>query len=107
MTEKIILQIIKDNKIISDKKYKSLLALSKDYPNIAYHQWREIYMNNQKDKPRKLQKVNLYLSSQFKVIDNPEFYNKFIQNSVESPVIAAECAVPDPHQSNTLEEIQV
>lgn len=80
---KIILQSINNmGEISNEKQYRSLLALHKDNSNIEYYQWREIYMNNKKAKPRKLQSVNLFLSQNYKIIDNPEYLNKFkiIQN---------------------------
>ena len=87
---KIILQSLNNKgEINNEKEYRSLLALHKDNSNIEYYQWREIYMNNKKTKPRKLQSVNLFLSQNYRVIDNPEFLNKFtIKQNDESEQLA-------------------
>lgn len=90
-SEKLILEIIeKDNIII--KKYKSLLELSRDFPNIPYHNLRGIYLNKIKENKTgikgKLRIVNNILNNKFKIYDNPEYLNRFKQNEKDSqPVI--------------------
>jgi hypothetical protein len=90
---KIILQYIKQNKT---REYKSLKALALDFSNIEYHQLREIYLMSMGKTKRKLQKFNLQLYENIRIIDNPEYYKSIIQN--EEPLATVElCVEPLSH----------
>jgi hypothetical protein len=84
---KLILQYIKDNKT---KEYKSLMALSKDFPDVNYSQLREIYLMSMGKTKRKLQKFNASLYENIRIIDNPEYYKSFIQSEA-LPEVVVEC----------------
>ena len=93
-SEKLILEIIEENNIIIIKKYKSLLELSRDYPDIPYHNLRGIYLNKMKEDisgvKGKLRIVNNILNNRYKIYDNPDYLNRFKQNEKDLlPVIVA------------------
>jgi hypothetical protein len=75
MKNKLILQFVKDDIITKNKEYKSIMAISKDFPEIEYHQLREIYLISTKKVIRKLQKFNANLYNKIRIIDNPDYYN--------------------------------
>jgi hypothetical protein len=98
---KLILQYIKDNKT---KEYKSMMALSKDFPDVNYSQLREIYLMSTGKTKRKF---NASLYENIRIIDNPEYYKSFIQSEA-LPEVVAECVEPlFHHQQYKEEEIQV
>jgi hypothetical protein len=98
---KLILQYIKQNKT---KEYKNMTALSKDFSYVEYHQLREIYLMSMGKTKRKLQKFNLELYENIRIIDNPEYYKSIIQ-SEGLPEVAAECVEPlSHHQQCTSQE---
>jgi hypothetical protein len=74
MKNKLILQFV-ENDIIKNKEYKNLMAVSKDFPDIEYHQLREIYLMSVGKTNRKLQKFNAILYGQIKIFDNPNYYD--------------------------------
>jgi hypothetical protein len=74
---KLILQYIKDNKT---KEYKNMMEVSRDFPDVQYCQLREIYFMSMGKTKRKLQKFNLQLYENIRIIDNPNYYKNVIQN---------------------------
>ena len=80
--EKIILEIIDNDKQILIKKYKSLLNMSKDYPNIPYNNIRMVYLDYKKelktDIKTKSRTVKQLIKNKFKIYDNPEYLERFI-----------------------------
>jgi hypothetical protein len=86
---KLILQYIKDNKT---KEYKNMMELSRDFPDVQYFQLREIYLMSMGKTKRKLQKFNLQLYENIRIIDNPNYYKNVIQNEELPEVVAGtEC----------------
>ena len=82
--EKIIFEI-KEDDLITIKKYKSILEISKDFPNIPYHNLRGLYkygikksIQEQTGKTAKLRIVNAMLNKKYKVYDNPIYINSII-----------------------------
>ena len=79
--EKIIFEI-KEDDLITIKKYKSILEISKDFPNIPYHNLRGLYKYginlNTPGKIAKLRIVNAMLYKKYKVYDNPIYINSII-----------------------------
>ena len=76
--EKIILEIIDINNEILIKKYKSILQVSKEYPNIPYYNLRRMYLNEKKQLKNKTGQINKKIQNNFKIYDNPEFINMLI-----------------------------
>ena len=83
--EKIIFEIKEDDDLITIKKYKSIFEISKDFPNIPYHNLRGLYIygNNlrtqaQTGKTAKLRIVNAMLNKKYKVYDNPIYINSIV-----------------------------
>ena len=76
--EKIILEIIDINNEILIKKYKSILQVSKEYPNIPYYNLRRMYLNEKKQLKNKTGQINKLISNNFKIYDNPEYINMLI-----------------------------
>ena len=80
--EKIILEIIDNDKQIIIKKFKSILNISKAYPSIPYNNLRMLYLDNKKEVELniiiKSRTVNQLLKSRFKIYDNPEYLDRFI-----------------------------
>ena len=82
--EKIIFEI-KEDDLITIKKYKSILEISKDFPNIPYHNLRGLYKYGIKlstqektGKKAKLCIVNAMLNNKYKVYDNPIYISSII-----------------------------
>lgn len=90
---KIILEI-NENNVITYKKYESVLKISKDplYNFASYDNWRALYLGHKKQlktgNPVKYRDGNLILSKKYKVYDNVEYLNRFIQTDGVQPVIA-------------------
>ena len=80
--EKIIVEFIDNNDQLIIKKYKSILNLSKAYPNIPYNNLRMIYLDNKKEVQfniiTKSRSPNQLLKNKFKIYDNPEYLDRFI-----------------------------
>ena len=80
--EKIILEIIDNDQQIMINKYKSIVNLSKAYPNIPYNNLRMIYLDNKKEVElnirTKSRSPNQLLKNKFKIYDNPEYLDRFI-----------------------------
>ena len=53
----------------TEKEYKSLKAIQKDYPSYDYHQLRQIYLQSTSKQPRKMHPRNIELFKQIKIID--------------------------------------
>ena len=79
--EKIIFEI-KEDDLITIKKYKSILEISKDFPNIPYHNLRGLYKYginlSTPGKTAKLRIVNAMLNKKYKVYDNPIYISSII-----------------------------
>ena len=82
--EKIIFEI-KEDDLITIKKYKSILEISKDFPNIPYHNLRGLYKyginlstQEKTGKTAKLRIVNAMLNKKYKVYDNPIYISSII-----------------------------
>jgi len=54
------------------KKYKSLKLIERDYPQIPYHNLREIYLYSTQRKMRKLHGYNAKLYEKFRIVDDDE-----------------------------------
>ena len=76
--EKIILEIIDINNEIVIKKYKSVMQISTEYPNIPYYNLRRMYLNEKKQLKNKTGKIKKTIQNNFKIYDNPEFVNMLI-----------------------------
>ena len=76
--EKIILEIIDINNEILIKKYKSVMQISTEYPNIPYYNLRRMYLNEKKQLKNKTGKIKKTIQNNFKIYDNPEFVNMLI-----------------------------
>ena len=76
--EKIILEIIDINNEIVIKKYKSVMQISTEYPNIPYYNLRRMYLNEKKQLKNKTGKIKKTIQNNFKIYDNPEFINMLI-----------------------------
>ena len=78
--EKIILEIIDINNEILIKKYKSIMQISNEYPNIPYYNLRRMYLNEKKKLKNKTGqiKINKMIKNNFKIYDNPEYINMLI-----------------------------
>ena len=80
--EKIIVEFIDNNDQLIIKKYKSILNLSKAYPNIPYNNLRMIYLDYKKEVNfnivTKSRSPNQLLKNKFKIYDNPEYLDRFI-----------------------------
>ena len=76
--EKIILEIIDSNNEIVIKKYKSVMQISTEYPNIPYYNLRRMYLNEKKQLKNKTGKIKKTIQNNFKIYDNPEFVNMLI-----------------------------
>ena len=76
--EKIILEIIDINNEIVIKKYKSVMQISNEYPNIPYYNLRRMYLNEKKKLKNKTGQINKRIQNNFKIYDNPEFINMLI-----------------------------
>ena len=80
--EKIILEIIDNDQQMIIKKYKSILNLSKAYPNIPYDNLRMIYLDKKREVQlnikTKRRDANQLLKNRFKIYDNPEYLQRFI-----------------------------
>ena len=72
MTKKLILEITNTDGNVTKTTYlKGLKSISKDYPQIEYHQLRAIYMHHNKIENSKLQSFNRQLYSNYKIYDVP------------------------------------
>ena len=72
MTKKLILEITNTDGNVTKTTYlKGLKSISKDYPQIEYHQLRAIYMHHNKIENSKLQSFNSQLYSKYKIYDVP------------------------------------
>ena len=72
MTNKLILEITHPDGNITKTTYlKGLKSISKDYPQLEYHQLRAIYMHHNKIVESKLQLFNRQLLSKYKIYDVP------------------------------------
>ena len=72
MTKKLILEITNTDGNVTKTTYlKGLKSISKDYPQIEYHQLRAIYMHHNKIENSKLQSFNRQLYSKYKIYDVP------------------------------------
>lgn len=72
MTKKLILEITHPDGNITKTTYlKGLKSISKDYPQLEYHQLRAIYMHHNKIVESKLQLFNRQLLSKYKIYDVP------------------------------------
>ena len=76
--EKIIIEIIDINNEIVIKKYKSVMQISTEYPNIPYYNLRRMYLNEKKQLKNKTGKIKKTIQNNFKIYDNPEFVNMLI-----------------------------
>lgn len=66
---KLILTIINENGEKIETFHKSLKDIEKQYPQIAYHSLREIYLYSSGKKQRKLHKFNLQLIEKMTIKD--------------------------------------
>jgi hypothetical protein len=72
MTKKLILEITHPDGNITKTTYlKGLKSISKDFPQLEYHQLRAIYMHHNKIVESKLQLFNRQLLSKYKIYDVP------------------------------------
>ena len=76
--EKIILEIIDINNEILIKKYKSIMQISNEYPNIPYYNLRRMYLNEKKKLKNKTGQINKRIQNNFKIYDNPEYLDMLI-----------------------------
>ena len=83
LSNKKIIFVIKEDDLITIKKYKSILEISKDFPNIPYHNLRGLYniklsTQEKTGKKAKLRIVNAMLNNKYKVYDNPIYISSII-----------------------------
>jgi hypothetical protein len=74
MCNKFIVEILKDNVVISKTEYKNLKAIAADYTNIEYHQLYQIYKQSIGITGRKQQKFGIIKH----IYNNMRIYNNFI-----------------------------
>jgi hypothetical protein len=67
--KKLILTIINEKGEKTETFYKSLKEIEKAYPQIAYHNLREIYLHSSGKKQRKLHNFNLKLIEKMSIKD--------------------------------------
>ena len=73
MTNKITVEFINNGIIEEVKTFKSLMELSKSYPQYEYHQLRQVYLfTNNKTTTKKLQK-NANLLNVMKIYDSDKY----------------------------------
>ena len=67
---KLILNLLKDGQVEKSKNYKSLKEIQKDFPEIEYHQLREIYLFSTGRKVRNLHGYNKTLLEMIQIVDD-------------------------------------
>ena len=64
---KLILEILDNGSVVSSKEYKSLREIHREYPQMEYHQLREIYLYCTGQIQRKMHPFNKQLLSQINI----------------------------------------
>ena len=66
---KLIVELLDNGAVISTKEYKSLRELNREYPQMEYHQLREIYLYCTGQIKRKMHPFNRQLLNQINIKD--------------------------------------
>ena len=66
---KLIVELLDNGAVTSTKEYKSLRELNREYPEMEYHQLREIYLYCTGQIKRKMHPYNKQLLSQISIKD--------------------------------------
>jgi hypothetical protein len=87
MTNKLIVEILNNGSVIKTKEYKSLKELNRDYPQLEYHQLRELYLYCTGKLQRKLHPYNKQLLNQINIRDNRTTLDFNLFDSLKLPEV--------------------